>query len=278
MFGVSTKSLRFYKIFGHMNLAGWILLALVGVAFFGFAMFEIGKRQHKEQPSHADSYSGDRTDETNQQSDSNGAKQEKRESSRLARILKAANEYSGALLVAFTALLALATGFLWLATRDLVKGAEETAKKQLRAYVIPFKGDVQRFGISEPPKASVRIRNAGQTPAYRMTAWVKIAKGNLSGNDFSTPDIPLHPDILGPGMERSIEASALRPLTSEERAAVVQGTETVYVFGEIRYWDAFNIEHTSKFRRMTRVINGQLQMSEGGALILYNTKEGNEEN
>jgi hypothetical protein len=39
------------------------------------------------------------------------------------------------LIAAFTILLAIVTLFLWWATRGLVRGAEETARRQLRAYV-----------------------------------------------------------------------------------------------------------------------------------------------
>src|SRR5262245_19756779 len=39
------------------------------------------------------------------------------------------------ILAAFTVILAVATIFLWIATRDLVREAEDTAKRQLRAYV-----------------------------------------------------------------------------------------------------------------------------------------------
>jgi hypothetical protein len=41
----------------------------------------------------------------------------------------------------FTVLLAFVTGFLWIATRALVKGAEVTADRQLRAYVIANGGE-----------------------------------------------------------------------------------------------------------------------------------------
>ena len=42
----------------------------------------------------------------------------------------------------FTVILAFATGFLYFATRDLVKGAERTTQTQLRAFV--FGGGIQQ--------------------------------------------------------------------------------------------------------------------------------------
>jgi hypothetical protein len=43
--------------------------------------------------------------------------------------------FSTMIMGAFTVVLAIATAFLYLATRALVKGGEQTAERQLRAYV-----------------------------------------------------------------------------------------------------------------------------------------------
>jgi len=94
-----------------------------------------------------------------QQNTGERAEQKKKHARGLTRLVKAMNEYSGALLAAFTALLAaftallaVVTALLWWATRDLVRGAEATAKKQLRAYVVTTRGDVRNFGTSVPYK------------------------------------------------------------------------------------------------------------------------------
>src|SRR5215207_3972459 len=49
---------------------------------------------------------------------------------------------------------------LWVATRSLVRGAEDTAARQLRAYVVVEPGAI--FEIQPI------IVNAGQTPAYEV--------------------------------------------------------------------------------------------------------------
>src|SRR5437660_630350 len=102
-----------------MRFTGWILIAVVGLALFGFAMFDIGQSQHKEQPSQQRTYSNSRRDEAHQQDAANWAEQEKHNRRGFTGFLKAINEYSGALLAAFTAVLAFATWLLWLATCDL---------------------------------------------------------------------------------------------------------------------------------------------------------------
>jgi hypothetical protein len=52
------------------------------------------------------------------------------------------NKLTGILTVVFTLILALATVLLWQATRDLVRGAEDTAERQLRAYVYIISNDI----------------------------------------------------------------------------------------------------------------------------------------
>src|SRR5258706_6905725 len=80
-------------------------------------------------------------------------------------------------IAAFTVILAFATAFLWGATRQLVKGADDTAKRQLRAYV--FVDSVNVANVVEgsgPPESRVIIKNFGQTPAYQVTCvdWIAL--------------------------------------------------------------------------------------------------------
>jgi hypothetical protein len=76
------------------------------------------------------------------------------------------------LLVAFTLLLALATGLLWRATNKLVEGAEKTAERQLRAY-IHIEKSILTF-VDDKWKLLTRIRNFGQTPAHDVR-WARAA-------------------------------------------------------------------------------------------------------
>jgi hypothetical protein len=75
------------------------------------------------------------------------------------------------LIAAFTALLFLATVALWLATRNLVRGAERTSEQQLRAYVYtettPLRLDQANLGVE------TLIKNSGQTPAYEVRSWTE---------------------------------------------------------------------------------------------------------
>lgn len=81
--------------------------------------------------------------------------------------------FTGGLFAATIALF-LATCALWWSTRRLVKGAEDTAKRQLRAYI-----HVPSTELTIHPEeiggwtANVTIKNFGQTPAYNMTTKVE---------------------------------------------------------------------------------------------------------
>jgi hypothetical protein len=64
----------------------------------------------------------------------------------------------------FTALLFFATGAIWWATRGLVKGAEKTSERQLRAYVF-----IRRAVITEPfAKEGGELRLVIRTMARRQ--------------------------------------------------------------------------------------------------------------
>jgi hypothetical protein len=64
----------------------------------------------------------------------------------------------------------LVTGGLWKATRDLVKGAEKTAERQLRAYLTAKAGNIihERRSDGWWLEWHPEITNVGQTPAYRV--------------------------------------------------------------------------------------------------------------
>jgi hypothetical protein len=69
-------------------------------------------------------------------------------------------------IAAFTALLFCATWLLWRATKKLVQGAEDTSKRQLRAYVIAKAGDIQE--IDNGFLLTATLKNTGQTPAMNV--------------------------------------------------------------------------------------------------------------
>ena len=93
--------------------------------------------------------------------------------------------YLTGILGAITLALAIYTGYLWRSTSKLVKGAEDTSKKDLRAYVslehIFFHRKTiayvdpsislipKEYEVTDPDDLRIRIRNNGRTPAHQMT-------------------------------------------------------------------------------------------------------------
>lgn len=142
----------------------------------------------------------------------------------------------------FTVLLAVATAFLWCATRELVQGADDTAKRQLRAYVTMSAEEVRNFNTTSPLTAIIRIKNSGRTPAYNVSnrtllSVTKYPLADFYGYDDWKPSTA----VLGPDGELDCGVTVDK-LTPELTAAVIKGDFAVYFFVEIKYFDAFKTE------------------------------------
>ncbi len=164
------------------------------------------------------------------------------------------------LLVLFTAILGGSTLALWWSTRRLVRGAEETAQRQLRAYVGVTVTDCELKHPEESRRSSdpsiftmvLKILNSGQTPAYDMitvTTVMFLDHPVAVDYDFSRP-LGANPSmaVLNPGADirhetkpyllSAAEVEEMRDLNSKRR---------LYTFGEIKYRDAFNMSRHTHF-------------------------------
>lgn len=156
------------------------------------------------------------------------------------------------LLVAFTACLALATFLLWRATRELVAGAEETAERQIRAYVYlgPVGLNLQKnangsFTFTVDPSLKV----FGITPA----AWVsptwdlKILPAWPVGK---FPELPIKAgsaDLVEvPGQDYHIETKNVI-LQEADIDALTRQVSTVIAFGRVTYNDVFQKHRWTDF-------------------------------
>lgn len=135
--------------------------------------------------------------------------------------------------------------------------ADDTAKRQLRAYV-----NVHLAKIKDPvcpgcvPSAVITLKNYGQTPAYHWQAWHKVMiaetfdkKHWTVTNPEALPQGGGTKGILGPGQTTDAEVrnTTLR-LTPQQVQALNDGRLTLFVFGYIRYRDAFEIQRTTTYR------------------------------
>jgi len=135
------------------------------------------------------------------------------------------------------------------ATRDAVTLARETSQRQLRAYVSVTGATITNFGSEQPVQAAVDIQNTGQTPAYKMTGKTLITTREFPiSNPLPDMQVDNAAMDLGPGAVFTLRIGTARPLTAQENATVRAGTLAIYVYGVIRYEDAFGVHHETAFR------------------------------
>lgn len=154
-------------------------------------------------------------------------------------------------LTVFTGILAFATFYLWKSTERLVVGAEDTAERQLRAYVLVDKCRIADLEVGKEPTARVEIKNFGQTPAYDLTQTCLI---RIEGFPLEKEWILKEPadgeaakSILGP-QGVLITGSRYGALLSQMQIdALASGHYAMYVFGRIRYSDAFKQDRSTYY-------------------------------
>lgn len=147
-----------------------------------------------------------------------------------------------------------AAGFTWWQAsiaRDQLEVAQDTAKRQLRAYVHVQSAKPKDICDGCFPTAAITLKNSGQTPAYDWQAGQAIG---LFDKDHKVP----WPDfdfttgtrgILAPGQTSDFEVTNHKiVLTRESLQALSDGSLTLFVIGHVRYRDAFGIQRNTKYR------------------------------
>lgn len=164
-------------------------------------------------------------------------------------------------LAIFTIVLSVSTVGLWLKTDRLAKGAEDTARRQLRAYVgVSALRDVRPGGNST---VTLKLRNHGQTPAYKLSIIVTgktFTPGQPRTFAHGEPDIMRSRATLGGNAEAQKEL-AFNPIQSDEE---------LYLFGEATYTDVFGVVRRTCFR----FIIGGSAWPAAGSMVVY--EDGNE--
>lgn len=172
-------------------------------------------------------------------------------------------------------LLFLATAWLAWGTWRLVEGADKTAERQLRAYVLVetarvvsaygdgrmrvWEADTGHGGEPIPidsgyqPLAIFTFKNFGQTPAQDVEMFGNVAIVPWPIREVDLPELDLgmgSREIIGPGgTRRKIELFAQpHPITPQEWAGLTNGTQALVFFGEVRYVDAFNKKRITRYR------------------------------
>ena len=186
----------------------------------------------------------------------------------------------------YTRWLTILTGFLVVATLILALPALWQAwiirggsQRQLRAYVFIQEGELNdvrdppsflpgmaaqqiiataasqlRHDLGVIPSGHLSIKNSGQTPAYDVRIWAAAPwldsfprPATLSSGSMTEYQTQA---ILPPGGEVHYPIAMNRPLTAEERKALIapSGGTAVYLSGHISYKDAFGCRWRTHFR------------------------------
>lgn len=145
-------------------------------------------------------------------------------------------------------LLFLATVALAITTWMLVRSAEDTAERQLRAYVFPK--DVTIANIASSPEVTVSLYNCGQTPAHDHTVWATMGVAGYPLLDEPLPpanDPKESKGPLAPGDTTHFFATLETPITQAELNGMKEGRVAIYVAGAVLYTDAFGKHRFTKF-------------------------------
>jgi hypothetical protein len=151
-------------------------------------------------------------------------------------------------LAVLTLALVVVTGMLWFATDRLVRGAEETARKQLRAYLVIDGIELIRQNKESGKKLThhLKIINTGQTPARKMRidAITRILDHPISvAFDIRLPITEERSSYsLGRDKSTLFAADADRLFTEQEiteTASESAGGKRIYSYGTVWYEDVF---------------------------------------
>jgi hypothetical protein len=182
----------------------------------------------------------------------------------------------------FTLTLKKATDSLRAGGDQQLAHLENTAERQLRAYV--FAGSAIISHLEDDggvPEAQVFIKNVGQTPAYKVASVAGFAASiypappdlNLIITDAELGQAHTRTD-MGPGQTEIAIASPRprlnRPLTEQERDELARGEAVIHVYGRISYRDIFGREQHTSYRFM---VGGSVGVR-GGRMV--GCAEGNE--
>ena len=161
-----------------------------------------------------------------------------------------------------------------IATRAAVHAVEitkDTAKRQLRAYLVASSGSIER--IAEGYILTAVIGNSGQTPAFS----IKHNSESFCGKypDGGPPPIldvnNTHYSVIGAGDEFFCAQRLITDDPDRAMREVQEGKIGFWIHGIVKYADCFGDTHTTKFRL---VFGGRIAKS--GGLIFHNDKYGNE--
>ena len=129
----------------------------------------------------------------------------------------------------------------------MLQHARESSEKELRAYVFVTSSSIVDFadGVST---IHLTVENLGKTPAYKVRIYQDFSIRAFDMADEWTPDIEkvVSKKDLGPSAKIPISDNYIFDVATIMR--IHEKTEAFFIFGEIRYCDAFGERRTTKYR------------------------------
>lgn len=157
-------------------------------------------------------------------------------------------------IIAVGTVLVLATFIVTIAANRaafaMVKTAEKTAERQLRAYVSVEKAEMLFVEIGKPLQVKITFRNTGQTPARKFCLVTSVGydKPGLGPNNFSFEMPDGSPTItLGANSPLEKYIDGPKSLDKTEIHSVLKEEMSIYVFGTAQYVDVFDKRRQTDF-------------------------------
>ena len=137
------------------------------------------------------------------------------------------------------------------AAQKTVASMEDTARRQLRAYLMVQGEGVKYWGDKGGTHvtAKIRVHNNGQTPAKNVSAahevklFDKVPDSDFTGEALGKTETDT---TIDPGRTRSFTAASAGAIPQSPAVASAEGL-TVVVYGVVQYTDVFGDRHNSKF-------------------------------
>ena len=152
----------------------------------------------------------------------------------------------------------------WL--RRTVRTMDDTALRQLRAYVWCTATQLHDLEIGKLPRAVMEIRNAGQTPAYDMQVYGGIVLLPYPlPDDTAFPILTAHKStkmVLHPGGGNphysiaEFSSGGIKTMDTKHLDAVRKGEDIrIYLAGLISYRDAFSKARETRFLFSVKILD-----------------------
>jgi hypothetical protein len=117
-------------------------------------------------------------------------------------------------------------------------------QRQLRAYVfVEPQSPKDILGVGPNHFGGVVMKNSGQTPAYKVSAWINSEVRETCDGNFQEGEFRPYPPIHMGGSNLLLETDGMNSGSKNP---------TVYYWGVIRYFDVFGKPHHTAFRFATR--------------------------